>query len=191
MSVGFSVGAVIISALDPSWGFYIVVIMLAFFLLVNVIAPETRRAPYRRSIAQYIGEDEKLKRRVARGEVKLHISNDGPAWWFQEVWAGIVLTKRMVCQLGFFVLMVYLAWMYAQVTLVILVGARSCKYCLRTEEHADAVLVVGRPTHPRLPLATSIRRLGYPLRSHRRPPRRPIIQRQPLLPRSRYASTNR
>ena len=122
MSIGFCVGAAIISALDPSWGFYIVVILLAFFLLVNVIAPETRRAPYRRSIAQYIDDDEKLKRRVARGEVRLHISNDGPKWWFEEVWAGVILTKRMILQPGYFVLMVFLGWMYAQVTLVILVS---------------------------------------------------------------------
>ena len=124
MSIGFCVGALIISALSPAWGFYIIVILLAFFLLVNVIAPETRRAPYRRSIAQYIeGDDEKIKRRVARGEVKLHISNDGPKWWWEEVWAGLVLTKRMVFQAGFFVLMCYLGWMFAQVTLVVLVSA--------------------------------------------------------------------
>jgi hypothetical protein len=122
MSIGFCIGALIIADLSPSWGFYIIVILLAFFLLVNVVAPETRRAPYRRSIAQYFDGDEKLKRRVARGEVKLHISNDGPKWWFDEVWAGVVLTKRMVFQFGFFVTMVYLAWMYAQVTLVILVS---------------------------------------------------------------------
>lgn len=122
MSIGFCIGACIISDLSPSWGFYIIVILLAFFLLVNVIAPETRRAPYRRSIAQYFDSDEKLKRRVARGEVKLHICNDGPKWWFEEVWAGIILTKRMVTQFGFFILMFYLAWMYAQVTLVILVS---------------------------------------------------------------------
>ncbi len=123
MSIGFCIGACTISALSPSWGFYIIVILLAFFLLVNVIAPETRRAPYRRSIAQYFDGEEKLKRRVARGEVKLHISNDGPKWWFEEVWAGLILTKRMVFQSGFFILMFYLAWMYAQVTLVILVRA--------------------------------------------------------------------
>lgn len=121
MSIGFCVGALIISTLDPSWGFYIVVILLAFFLLVNVVAPETRRAPYRRSVAQFLDGEEKIKRRVARGEVKLHISNDGPRWWFEEVWAGLVLTKRMACQVGFFVMMAYLGWMYAQVTLVILV----------------------------------------------------------------------
>ncbi|KAK4555919.1 hypothetical protein LTR86_007139 [Recurvomyces mirabilis] len=122
LSIGFCIGACIISSLDPSWGFYIVVILLAFFLLVNVITPETRRAPYRRSIAHFFDESEpeKLKRRVARGEVKLHISNEGPKYWWQEVWAGIILTTRMVRQPGYFVLMLYIAWIYAQVTLVIL-----------------------------------------------------------------------
>lgn len=130
LSVGFCVGACIISSLDPSWGFYIIVILLAFFLLVNVVAPETRRAPYRRSIAHFLDDDEKLQRRVARGEVKLHISNDGPRWWFEEVWAGLILTKRMVFQRGFFVLMSYTAWIYAQVTLVILVGGTlQCATC--------------------------------------------------------------
>lgn len=120
LSIGFCIGACIIAGLDPSWGFYIVVILLAFFLLVNVIIPETRRAPYRRSIAHFFDDDDRLRRRVARGEVKLHISNDGPKWWFQEVWAGLVLTKRMIGQPGFFVLGSYIGWIYAQVTLVIL-----------------------------------------------------------------------
>ncbi|KAI7615185.1 MFS general substrate transporter [Hortaea werneckii] len=114
LSIGFCIGACIIAGLDPSWGFYIVVILLAFFLLVNVIIPETRRAPYRRSIAHFFDDDDRLRRRVARGEVKLHISNDGPKWWFQEVWAGLVLTKRMIGQPGFFVLGSYIGWIYAQ-----------------------------------------------------------------------------
>ncbi|EMC99297.1 hypothetical protein BAUCODRAFT_146258 [Baudoinia panamericana UAMH 10762] len=120
LSIGFCIGACIISGLDPSWGFYIVVIMLAVVLLVNVIAPETRRAPYRRSIAHFIDNDENLRRRVARGEVKLHISNEGPRWWWQEVLAGVILSTRMTLQPGFFVLAWYIAWIYAQVTLVIL-----------------------------------------------------------------------
>ncbi|WPH04835.1 Hypothetical protein R9X50_00773200 [Acrodontium crateriforme] len=124
LSIGFCIGACIISSLDPSWGFHIVVILLALFLLVNVIAPETRRAPYRRSIAHFLDNDEKLQRRVARGEVKLHVYNDGPKWWFEEVWAGMVLTKRMLFQPGCFVLMVYLAWIYCQATaIVLLLGA--------------------------------------------------------------------
>ena len=124
LSIGFCIGAGIIAHMDPSWGFYIVIILLAFFMLVNVIAPETRRSPYRRSITHFLDDDEKVKRRVARGEVKLHISNTGPKWWFQEVWAGIILTMRMIFQPGFFVLMVYLAWIFAEVTLVILVRVK-------------------------------------------------------------------
>ncbi|GAB7366583.1 hypothetical protein MBLNU230_g8569t1 [Neophaeotheca triangularis] len=124
LSIGFWIGATIIDHLDPGWGFYIVVILLAFFLLVNVVAPETRRAPYRRSIHHFLDEDEKLRRRVARGEIKLHISNEGPKWWWHEAWAGVVLMKRMIFQPGFAVLMVYLAWIYCQVVFVILlIGA--------------------------------------------------------------------
>jgi hypothetical protein len=121
LSVGFCIGACIISELDPSWGFYLVIILLAFFLLVNVVSPETRPSPYRRSLIQFFDDDDKIKRRVARGEVKLHISNEGPKWWFEEVWAGVVLTKRMVFQSGYFLMMLYLAWIYAQVVLVIVV----------------------------------------------------------------------
>lgn len=152
MSIGFCIGALIIGHLSPAWGFYLVVILLAFFLLVNVIAPETRRAPYRRSIAQYVDEEEKLKRRVARGEVKLHISNDGPKWWFQEVWAGIILTKRMMSQPGFFILALYLAWMYAQVTLVILVG-HLLSIC---QTNADRAVVARCLAFSRLQLATAL-----------------------------------
>lgn len=124
LSIGFCVGACIISGLDPSWGFWIIAILLAFFLLVNVLAPETRRAPYRRSIAHVFDKEnpDQMKRRVARGEVKLHIYMDGPKWWWEEVGAGLVLTKRMVLQPGFFVLMSYLGWIKAQLTLVILVS---------------------------------------------------------------------
>lgn len=123
LSVGFCVGACIIWKLDPDWGFYIIGILLAIFLLINVVMPETRRAPYRRSISHFFDEEdpETVKRRVARGEVKLHVYNEGPKWWFEEVWAGLVLTKRMVSQAGFFVLMSYLGWIQAQLTLVILV----------------------------------------------------------------------
>ncbi|KAK4503386.1 hypothetical protein PRZ48_004301 [Zasmidium cellare] len=96
--------------------------LLAFFLLVNVIAPETRKGVYRHSVHHFVDatDPEKIRRRVAKGEIKLHISNDGPAWWWEEVWAGLILTKRMIFQAGFFVMMVYLAWINAQLTLVIL-----------------------------------------------------------------------
>ncbi|KAI5359282.1 hypothetical protein Slin14017_G101840 [Septoria linicola] len=87
-----------------------------------MIAPETRQSEHRKFFHQFFEtqDTKRVKRRIARGEVKLHISNDGPKWWYEEVWAGLVLTKRMVCQSGFLVLMLYLGWIQAQLTLVIL-----------------------------------------------------------------------
>jgi hypothetical protein len=124
LSIGFCVGACLISGLTPSWGFYIVVILLALFMLINVVAPETRRAPYRRSVAHFFDheEPEKPQRRVAKGEIKLHVFNEGPKRWYEEVWAGLVLMKRLAFQPGFFVLMWYLAWIEAELNLILLVS---------------------------------------------------------------------
>lgn len=122
LALGFLVGAAITATLNPDWGFYFVVILLAIFILMNVVAPETRRAPHRRSILHYFDEQERLKKKVARGEVKLHISQDGPQWWWEESWAGMKLMAYMMIQPGFFVLAWYLAWIYALVVLVTLVS---------------------------------------------------------------------
>lgn len=120
LAVGFMVGAVIIEHLNPDWGFYVVIIILAAALVLNIIAPETRRAAYRKSVTEVYDADENyITRRVARGECKLHISTEGPKYWFEEVWAGMKLMLMMMCQPGFFVLALYLAWIYAQVVLVI------------------------------------------------------------------------
>lgn len=122
LSLGFLLGAAVTARLDPDWGFYFVVILLAIFLLMNVVAPETRRAPYRRAVLHYMDENERVKRRVARGEIKLHISQDGPKYWWEEMWAGVRLMGSMLLQPGFTVLVLYLAWIYSLVVLVTLVG---------------------------------------------------------------------
>ena len=122
LAIGFLIGACITARLNPAWGFYIVVIILALFLLMNVIAPETRRAPHRRSILHYFDTEDNVQRKVARGEIKLHISQEGPEHWWQEVWAGMKLMTWMLSQFGFFCLAVYLAWIYALIVLVILVS---------------------------------------------------------------------
>lgn len=149
LSVGFCVGACVISKLNPSWGFWIVICLLALFLLLNVIAPETRKAPYRRSIHHFFDETDsmKVRRRVARGEVKLHIENEGPKHWYHEMVAGMKLTKRMVFQPGFFVLMMYLGWIQAQLVLVILVSYYSRQ--LRTV-FANIIAAPRCPPIPRL-----------------------------------------
>ncbi|KAH6643148.1 major facilitator superfamily domain-containing protein [Boeremia exigua] len=120
LAVGFMVGAVIIEHLSPDWGFYVVIIILSAALVLNIIAPETRRAACRKSVMEVYDRDENyLMRRVSRGECKLHISAEGPKYWFEEVWAGLKLMVMMMCQPGFFVLALYLAWIYTQVVLVI------------------------------------------------------------------------
>jgi MFS family permease len=43
LAVGFQIGAAIIEKLSPDWGFYIVIIILAAALVLNIAAPETRR----------------------------------------------------------------------------------------------------------------------------------------------------
>jgi MFS family permease len=125
LAVGFQVGAAIIGSLSPDWGFYVVILILAAALVLNIMAPETRRAAYRKSVTEVYDRDENyITRRVSRGECKLHISTEGPLYWFEEVWAGIKLIMMMMCQPGFFVLALYLAWIYAQIVLVIiLLGA--------------------------------------------------------------------
>ncbi|KKY24628.1 putative polyamine transport protein [Diplodia seriata] len=119
------VGAVLISSINPSWGFYIVVIMIASVLILNVLAPETRKARFRRSAIELIDPNsEYVYQRIVRGEIKLHISPEGPDWWGQEVAAGVWLSIHMYFQLGFSVLAMYIAWIYAQFVLVIvLLGA--------------------------------------------------------------------
>ncbi|KAI8933713.1 hypothetical protein NX059_009429 [Plenodomus lindquistii] len=120
LAVGFTVGAVVIEWLSPDWGFYIVVIVLAVALVLNIMAPETRRAPYRKNVTEVYDVDENyITRRVERGEVKLHSFPEGPRYWFEEVWAGLELSCRMLAQPGFLVLALYTAWMYAQIVLII------------------------------------------------------------------------
>ncbi|KAI4680379.1 uncharacterized protein J4E84_008027 [Alternaria hordeiaustralica] len=125
IAVGFQIGAAIIDRLSPQWGFYIIVVILAFALVLNITTSETRRAPFRKSVTEVYDSDENyITRRVSRGEVKLHIETEGPKYWFEEVWAGIKLMTMMLCQPGFLVLALYLGWIYAQVVLVIvLLGA--------------------------------------------------------------------
>ncbi|KAL8695097.1 MAG: hypothetical protein Q9218_000375 [Villophora microphyllina] len=120
IGVGFFIGAVIISGLDVDWGFWITIILTAFVLVLNVLVPEVRRSPYRRSVAE-VRTPTELTRRVARGEVMMHLYSTGPKWWVEEVIAGSVLCIRMLKQPGFVVLSTYIGWIYGQIVMVIVV----------------------------------------------------------------------
>lgn len=125
--LGFLVGAGIINNLNPAWGFYIMVFLMVSASLLNVAAPETRRSNWRKahSTPEELGG---VRRNIIRGEIKLHLSVSSPSWWPEEVVAGVKLELKMLCQRGFIVMATYLAWIYAQVVLVIVVSPqwRSC-----------------------------------------------------------------
>ena len=120
LGLGFLIGAVVISSLSVTWGFWITIILIAAVLVLNVLTPEVRRSAYRRSMAE-VRTATDISRRVARGEVKMHLQSTGPIWWWEEVWAGHVLCVRMLKQPGFAVLSLYLGWIYGQVVIVIVV----------------------------------------------------------------------
>ncbi|KAF6237591.1 hypothetical protein HO173_004481 [Letharia columbiana] len=128
IGIGFLIGAGIISGLDVSWGFWITIVVNAAVLVLNILSPEVRRSAYRRSMAEVRSGGE-VSRRVARGEIKMHLESTGPIWWWEEVIAGHVLAVRMLLQPGFAILSLYLGWIYGQVVLIIvLLGALLSKY---------------------------------------------------------------
>jgi len=127
VSVGFLSGAGIIGLTNPEWGFHISVILMICVLILNLLAPETRHSTLRRTLRELKvnqQHDERVRRKVARGEIKLHISDCGPRYWFQELWAGVILSKRMFFQRGFSVISLYLGWIYGQnILVIVLLGA--------------------------------------------------------------------
>jgi len=78
VSIGFLVGAAVVSqGASVSWGFWTSLCILLVVLMLNVIAPEVRRAAFRRTVAEMIGEGRKFSR-VTRGEIKMHLTATGP-----------------------------------------------------------------------------------------------------------------
>lgn len=123
IGVGFLLGAVIIGELDVAWGFWLSIVLTASALVINVLVPEVRRSPYRRSMAEVTrGGD--VSRRVARGEIKMHLDATGPIWWGEELMAGQKLCLQMLKQPGFAVLALYVGWIYGQIIMLIVVSYR-------------------------------------------------------------------
>jgi uncharacterized membrane protein len=135
LAIGFLIGAEVISGLNIAWGFYLCVILIALMLLLTVITPETRRSQHRRTMQEVELPNDTVSRRVARGEIKMHVYGDGPKWWWEEVFAGMYLSMRMLSQSGFMVMALYLAWIYAEVVLIIVLlgNLLSVNYRFRPE----------------------------------------------------------
>ncbi|KAI9725621.1 MAG: hypothetical protein M1828_002906 [Chrysothrix sp. TS-e1954] len=119
LSVGFFIGAEIVSGLNVTWGFYISFILIALTLFLDVITPETRRAPHRRTMLKVETPNAGVSRRVARGEIRMHVQGDGPKWWYEECFAGVYPAMKMLDQPGFGLIALYLGWIYGQVVLII------------------------------------------------------------------------
>ena len=120
LSVGFLIGALVIQYLSPIYGLYISISLAGIALVLNVICPEVRRAPWRRSATE-VRDGTNVSRRLARGEIMMHRVKTGPRWWWQEVYHGILLCFEMLRQPGFTIMAIYTAWIYAQVVLIIVV----------------------------------------------------------------------
>jgi MFS family permease len=121
IGIGFLIGAVIINHLNPAWGFYASICIIAGVLLLNVLCPEVRRSAFRRSVAEVVN-GEQVSRRLARGEVKMHLVQTGPKWWGEEFHYGMILSANMLRQPGFLVMAFYVAWIYGQIVLIIVVS---------------------------------------------------------------------
>jgi MFS family permease len=120
VGVGFLIGAVVINTLSPDWGFYISIVIIAAVLLLNVVTPEVRRSAYRRSVTE-VRTSKDISRRLARGEVMMHRRQTGPKWWGEEFHQGVMLSLDMLRQPGFLIMSLYVAWMYGQIVLTIVV----------------------------------------------------------------------
>ncbi|KAL8944120.1 MAG: hypothetical protein Q9211_000711 [Gyalolechia sp. 1 TL-2023] len=168
LGVGFFIGAMVISGLEVDWGFWITIILTAVVLVLNVLVPEVRRSPYRRSVAE-VRTPTELSRRVARGEIKMHLYSTGPKWWVEEVVAGSVLCVRMLKQPGFLVLSVYIGWIYGQVVMIIvLLGALTSRY-YRFRPQYVGLCVLAIPIGALL--AVPFQRASVLSRSRQKPPR--------------------
>lgn len=122
VSIGFMIGASIINqGASVSWGFWISLLIIMVVLLLNIVAPEVRRSAFRRTISEISGTSGGFSR-ITRGEIKMHLDQVGPYWWGEELSAGLRLCGRMLLQPGFVILAIYMGWIYAQYSLVLMVS---------------------------------------------------------------------
>lgn len=119
--VGHFAGQLIVSRSPSAWGPWVVAAIATVVVFLVWLVPEVR-PPWKkqRVISQrrtgWRGKDE--LQRVDRGEIKMVVFGSSPYWWWEEVWAGVVLSFRMLGQLGFFVMTVYIGWIAGEIAMV-------------------------------------------------------------------------
>ncbi|KAL7273664.1 hypothetical protein RUND412_003460 [Rhizina undulata] len=118
--IGYLFAKIIISRSSPSWGFWSVAILGGVLLLLVVVAPEVR-PPWKRARVVHARRYARGRREevvIERGEINMVVFGSSPEWWWEEVWAGVVLVWRMGTQVGFVMLAVYVGWAFGELVMV-------------------------------------------------------------------------
>ncbi|KAF8254038.1 hypothetical protein K440DRAFT_673713 [Wilcoxina mikolae CBS 423.85] len=129
--LGYLFGKIAVATTTPAWGFWTVAILTGFILALILVAPEVRppwktirigrsasRRGQRPAIAGIAGSEV-----VERGEIKMVMFGSSPRWWWEEVFAGFLLTWKMMHQYGFLLLAVYFGWVFGHLVLVMMLLA--------------------------------------------------------------------
>jgi hypothetical protein len=77
VSVGSFIGTLVIEGVGVAWDFWTSLILLMTTLLLNIVVLEVRRSPFRRTVADAMGDEGRFSR-VSRGENKMHLMSTGP-----------------------------------------------------------------------------------------------------------------
>jgi hypothetical protein len=92
------------------------VVVFLVWLVPEVRPPWKKQRVISQRRSGWRGKDE--LQRVDRGEIKMVVFGSSPYWWWEEVWAGVVLSFRMLGQLGFFVMTIYIGWIAGEIAMV-------------------------------------------------------------------------
>lgn len=131
--IGFVFGKITIAKTTPAWGFWIITIIGGILLIFIVLGPEVRppwskkKLPQRR--ANRVPQARIAREIVERGEIKMVVFGSSPRWWWEEVWAGLILSWTMMKQIGFFVISLYVGWVFGYLIMVVRVSQNTLSRC--------------------------------------------------------------
>jgi hypothetical protein len=114
--IGFLIGKLTVSHDVPAWGFWTIDILAGVLLVMIIMAPEVR-PPWKKMGQSRRGE------RTERGEIKLVVSGSSPRWWWEEVWAGLKVTGKLLRQTGLLVVALYFGWIFGHLVVVMKVSS--------------------------------------------------------------------
>lgn len=119
--VGFLAGKLTVATTTPAWGFWIIIIGAGIILFWIILSPEVR-PPWRKTkLTTKKGAMENPKHKtysVERGELKLVMFGRSPYWWWEEVYAGLMLNCKMLQQPGLVSVAIYAGWVFGHLIMI-------------------------------------------------------------------------